>query len=83
MLLPKVPMPSGLPWQLSEPEPKRGCFVTAPTKTSKVYSLYPNVEDPRYEGFGFDRADSLRGKSRLVFDFSPDDIPTNSTAAGI
>jgi hypothetical protein len=45
-----------------------------------VYRLEPNVEDPRYEGFGFDREGSVRGKTRINADFMPDDIPTKGRA---
>jgi hypothetical protein len=54
--------------------------VAKPTKVNEVYRLEPNVEDPRYEGFGFDHRDSVREKSCLAFDFMPDDIPTRGRA---
>ena len=45
-----------------------------------MYRLEPNVDDPRYEGFGFDRQDSFRGNYGIDADFTPDDIPTKGRA---
>ena len=50
------------------------------TKANEVYRLEPNVENPRYEGFGFDREGSVRGKTRINADFMPDDIPSKGRA---
>lgn len=41
-----------------------------------IYELQPITDDPRYDGFGFEREDSLRGKLTLSYDFMPDDIPS-------
>jgi hypothetical protein len=49
-------------------------------KANEVYRLEKNVEDPRYEGFGLDREDSLRGKYGIDADFMPDDISTKRRA---
>ncbi len=51
-----------------------------PTKVNEVYRLEKNVDDPRYEGFGFDREDSLRGNYGIDADFMPDDIRTKGRA---
>jgi|SRR5581483_7735548 len=45
-----------------------------------LYQLDPIVDNPSFEGFGFDDAVSFRGKGRLAFDFGPDDIPTKGRA---
>jgi hypothetical protein len=50
------------------------------TAVDEVYQLVPNVDDPRYEGFGFVRDDSTRGKYGISADFMPDDIPTKGRA---
>jgi hypothetical protein len=41
-----------------------------------LYNLDTITDDPEFEGFGFVRGESLRGKRRLTFDFGPDDIQT-------
>jgi hypothetical protein len=41
-----------------------------------IYNLKPIMGDPKFEGFGFGDAPSLRGKGRLAFDFDPDNIQT-------
>jgi hypothetical protein len=45
-----------------------------------LYLLEGFVDIPEFEGFGFGNAKSFRGKGRLAFDFSPDDIPTKGRA---
>jgi hypothetical protein len=39
-----------------------------------LYRLTKITDDPEFEGFGFVREESLRGKGRLTWDFDPDDI---------
>jgi hypothetical protein len=41
-----------------------------------LYNLDCITDDPEFEGFGFVRGESIRGKARLTWDFGPDDIPT-------
>ncbi len=41
-----------------------------------VYKLEEITDNPKYEGFAFEREESLRGKRRISFDFLPDDVQT-------
>lgn len=45
-----------------------------------LYKLECITDNPKYEGFGFVREASLRGKGRLSWDFGPDNIPTEGRA---
>src|SRR5277367_1854032 len=46
-----------------------------------LYLMDPITDDPEFEGFGFDDAESLRHPGeRLAFDFDPDDIQTKGRA---
>jgi hypothetical protein len=39
-----------------------------------LFELAPMMDDPRFEGFGFVRRESLRGKRSLLADFMPDNM---------
>lgn len=39
-----------------------------------LYQLDPITDNPKFEGFGFVREDSLRGQGRLTWDFGSDNI---------
>jgi hypothetical protein len=41
-----------------------------------LYRLEPILDNPKYEGFGFVRQESLRGQRSLLSDFMPDDMLT-------
>jgi hypothetical protein len=45
-----------------------------------LYKLTNMSRDPEFEGFGFVRGDSIRGKGRLTWDFGPDDVQTKGRA---
>ena len=47
---------------------------------SMLFKLDPMVDDPKFEGFAFERTESLRGKVGLVQDFVPDDRQTKGRA---
>jgi hypothetical protein len=45
-----------------------------------LYKLDPIADNPKYEGFGFVRNESIRGKGLLISDFWPDDVKTKGRA---
>ncbi len=47
---------------------------------SSLFKLDPVVDNPKFEGFGFKREKSLRGKASLIQDFMPDDRKTKGRA---
>lgn len=68
------PERSSLPIPAEARQPEKGVPLRKNTDASAVYKLEPVTDDPRFEGFAFKRAKSLRGKSCLAYDFGPDDV---------